>query len=494
MGSFDRGVLTYQSIIARVGSTGGHVNLSAGTNTLSGYAEFYSSKGIRQGYIGKSSTTATADAGTIPYVAGTHAFSGAMTVSSNLNVTGSVFGTICYGYTNPSSGYAGVVTGNASNTGYVGFFAANSVRQGYIGFSSSTATADAGTIPYIAGTHAFTGTISAGIIATSNYIHVNTSTGTAFVYIQANAGIGKYLVFRTGSLNRWLGGSDTGAESGANAGSDFFLNRYDDAGAYISTPFIISRATGNVTFSHNVTAARFIGPADTLFTPRTINGISFNGSANIGVDYRVQDYGIVAGTVVHGGGTITLDSSSYLLWSARFLAISSGRNALTAAGGYFDITCPTSGTITGVGGAASVTATAAGIPLNSWQSLYYILPVGSGSASVAANFRIVSYTSDIDIPSTWLKIAHYNGDGPSLKLVSGQVLSPGQSLNNYTQDSYAAVLSYGLKSATTTVSVSAATAPSSGQVLTATSSTTATWQTPSGGSVPDFLLINAGIY
>lgn len=38
-----------------------------------------------------------------------------------------------------------------------------------------------------------------------------------------------------------------------------------------------------------------------------------------------------------------------------------------------------------------------------------------------------------------------------------------------------------LKSATTTVDVSAATAPSSWQVLTATSSTTATWQTPAAG-------------
>jgi hypothetical protein len=38
-----------------------------------------------------------------------------------------------------------------------------------------------------------------------------------------------------------------------------------------------------------------------------------------------------------------------------------------------------------------------------------------------------------------------------------------------------------LKSATTTVSVSAATAPTNGQVLTATSGTAATWQTPSGG-------------
>lgn len=41
-------------------------------------------------------------------------------------------------------------------------------------------------------------------------------------------------------------------------------------------------------------------------------------------------------------------------------------------------------------------------------------------------------------------------------------------------------VSNGLKSATTTVSVSAATAPSSGQVLTATSSTAATWQSVTG--------------
>ena len=40
---------------------------------------------------------------------------------------------------------------------------------------------------------------------------------------------------------------------------------------------------------------------------------------------------------------------------------------------------------------------------------------------------------------------------------------------------------YGLQSATTVVSVSSATAPTNGQVLTATNSTTATWQTPTAG-------------
>lgn len=44
----------------------------------------------------------------------------------------------------------------------------------------------------------------------------------------------------------------------------------------------------------------------------------------------------------------------------------------------------------------------------------------------------------------------------------------------------------GLRSATTVVSVSAATAPSSGQVLTATASTTATWQTPTAGGLTKF--------
>jgi hypothetical protein len=43
-----------------------------------------------------------------------------------------------------------------------------------------------------------------------------------------------------------------------------------------------------------------------------------------------------------------------------------------------------------------------------------------------------------------------------------------------------------LRSATTVVAVSAAAAPTLGQVLTATSSTAATWQTPAAGGAADF--------
>lgn len=51
---------------------------------------------------------------------------------------------------------------------------------------------------------------------------------------------------------------------------------------------------------------------------------------------------------------------------------------------------------------------------------------------------------------------------------------------------------YGLKSATTTVSVSAATAPTVGQVLTATTGTTATWQTAGGASFNSRIVAGGG--
>lgn len=58
-----------------------------------------------------------------------------------------------------------------------------------------------------------------------------------------------------------------------------------------------------------------------------------------------------------------------------------------------------------------------------------------------------------------------------------------ETLTNKTiTDSTNNVMAKSLKSATTTVDVSAATAPSTGQVLTATASTTATWQTPTSSA------------
>jgi len=81
-------------------------------------------------------------------------------------------------------------------------------------------------------------------------------------------------------------------------------------------------------------------------------------------------------------------------------------------------------------------------------------------------------------------LANYNLTLPAITANDTfAVLGLTQTLTNKTMTGVTNTLTASLlKSATTEVSVSAATAPTNGQVLTATSSTTATWQTPSGGS------------
>lgn len=58
----------------------------------------------------------------------------------------------------------------------------------------------------------------------------------------------RFLV-KTTTTARWGMGADDTAEAGADAGSDFELVAYDDAGAETLTPIKVARATGQTTFS-----------------------------------------------------------------------------------------------------------------------------------------------------------------------------------------------------------------------------------------------------
>lgn len=138
---------------------------------------------------------------------------------------------------------------------------------------------------------------------------------------------------------------------------------------------------------------------------------------------------------ITGGGTITFNSSGYIKNSTRFIVISNGRGSHFSTTGFFDINIPISGTITGVGGAANKTATADGVPLDIWEALYYILPIGSGSTSLAANFRVVDYTSDVLIPDNWVLIALRNGDTGQKGYVIGKyALELGESIDTTLYD------------------------------------------------------------
>lgn len=67
--------------------------------------------------------------------------------------------------------------------------------------------------------------------------------------INGSAGTSRQLRYQTGGLARWYAAASNEAETGANAGSNYLVTRYDDAGTYIDSPLSINRATGIVTLT-----------------------------------------------------------------------------------------------------------------------------------------------------------------------------------------------------------------------------------------------------
>jgi hypothetical protein len=96
------------------------------------------------------------------------------------------------------------------------------------------------TIPLLSTTNTWT----LGQTYSSSTIH---STGLAVDNTVASAT--RNITYRTSGSLRWNLSTDAIAEGGSNAGSNFNISRYNDAGTPIDTPFFIARSTGVVTFT-----------------------------------------------------------------------------------------------------------------------------------------------------------------------------------------------------------------------------------------------------
>lgn len=98
---------------------------------------------------------------------------------------------------------------------------------------------------------------------------------------------------RRAGVIRWQMNLGNGtAESGSDAGSDFTLNRYSDAGTYLGTPFAIFRSTGQVAMD---TAG--MTSAGTISTTATHNSTFYSptGGANLSANYGVLCSGYFTG-------------------------------------------------------------------------------------------------------------------------------------------------------------------------------------------------------
>jgi hypothetical protein len=171
----------------------------------------------------------------------------------------------------------------------------------------------------------------------------------------------------------------------------------------------------------------------TLSVPGSVGQTSLTVSGNTSVSNSITTTNLFVTTAtvpgftsqftVNGGGTVTWSAAGNLLWSQRVMVIPAWRNAAYATGGYWDIYCPTSGTIISNGG--TVTCTAAGIPVSGWFALYYRVVPGTGSTSVQSNFLIKDYTDTTYSPdSNWILLAVRNGDSGEIKWMPGNTTIP----------------------------------------------------------------------
>lgn len=124
---------------------------------------------------------------------------------------------------------------------------------------------------------------------------INTNLANFHVYCHGNDHTGAYVqqYFRlTGSLQkaiewnndnaggsagrRWKLASTETAETGGNAGSDFYLYRYDDTGNLIDNPIEVIRSTGKVQIGGN---------------NGTANGLAVNSASGVGITVNVTNTG-----------------------------------------------------------------------------------------------------------------------------------------------------------------------------------------------------------
>jgi hypothetical protein len=194
---------------------------------------------------------------------------------------------------------------------------------------------------------------------------ISMGASQALLSLTANAAVAKTIQFLTGANSRWVVSSEATAESGSDAGSNFIINSYNDAGAYLSTPFQITRSTGNVGIGKIPSV-----PLDVAGQIRTMDGT---------VDLRMLPLSASSAGLV---GTISNHAVVFTQNNAEAFRVDTSKNVLvTSSGGL--------GYGTGSGGAVTqLTSRTTGVTLNKTNGSITLF-----SAANSTTFRTFTVTN-----------------------------------------------------------------------------------------------------
>lgn len=145
-------------------------------------------------------------------------------------------------------------------SGIIGRLNGTSTNNAFLGFSS--AGSNKWSIGNVQSDHRFriyneattselvsvlqTGEFGIGIANPTTKFHIDGGASALIANLDANVSVAKSISFRSDNSAR-INLEVSGTESGSNAGANFFLRTYTDAGALLETPFSIVRSTGVTT-------------------------------------------------------------------------------------------------------------------------------------------------------------------------------------------------------------------------------------------------------
>ena len=138
-----------------------------------------------------------------------------------------------------------------------------------------------------------TGEFGIGIANPTTKLHIDGGANALIANLDANVSVAKSISFRSDNSNR-INLEVSGTESGSNAGANFFLRAYSDAGALLNTPLTITRSTGDVAL---IGSLNFSGANPSIY---------MNGSA-------IDQTALISNA--NGSNTILKFKSSSFIWS-----------------------------------------------------------------------------------------------------------------------------------------------------------------------------------
>lgn len=161
-------------------------------------------------------------------------------------------------------------------------------------------------------TGALTGAASSNVLKTGDTMSgplTLSFVGSVLNLDNSSGANGAFLVYKQGGLSRWTLYKDSTAESGSNAGSNFAVITYNDAGSYLSTPVTITRSTGLVTLSGGLSVTGTIAGTTFSGSGASLTNIPNSGLTNSSITVTGGTGLGVSGSPVSLGGTVTLSNT-----------------------------------------------------------------------------------------------------------------------------------------------------------------------------------------